>query len=126
MGAEDYVVKPFEPRELLSRIEVVLRRFSRSNQQLIYHDIEVNLTERMVRQGGEPVFLTPKEFDLLVLLIKHVDEALSREVILQQVWGYCFVGETRTVDMHIMQLRKKLDFQDRLKAVVKIGFRLDN
>jgi DNA-binding response OmpR family regulator len=80
----------------------------------------------MVRQAGEPIFLTPKEFDLLVLLIKHVDEALSREVILQQVWGYCFVGETRTVDMHIMQLRKKLDFQDRLKAVVKIGYRLDS
>jgi DNA-binding response OmpR family regulator len=87
MGAEDYVVKPFEPRELLARIEVVLRRFSRSNQQLNYHDIEVNLTERMVRQNGEPIFLTPKEFDLLVLLIKHVDEALSREVILQQVLG---------------------------------------
>ena len=105
LGAEDYIVKPFEALELLARIEVVLRRFHRNASVLKYGDIAVDLEKHTVQKGGSEVSLTPKEFDILVFFLQNKDVAISRERLLATVWGYEFQGETRTVDIHIQQLR---------------------
>jgi DNA-binding response OmpR family regulator len=125
-GAEDYIVKPFEILELLVRIEKVLERTGRLQQVLSVGELEINLLERAVRRGGAELVLKPLEFDLLVMLAKHKNIALSRERLLHGVWGVDFVGETRTVDVHIGQLRKKLGLSDQIKTVSKMGYRLED
>jgi DNA-binding response OmpR family regulator len=125
MGAEDYIVKPFEAMELLARIEVVLRRTQRSAPLLTYDDIVVDVDKHAVTMSGEDVTLTPKEFDLLTFFIQNVDIALTRERLLSAVWGYSFGGETRTVDTHVQQLRKKLGLHDRLATIPRLGYRLE-
>ncbi|MTI67971.1 MAG: response regulator transcription factor [Firmicutes bacterium] len=126
MGAEDYIVKPFEAMELLARVEVVLRRYGKKNDILYFKELEINLKERVVRKNGNIVDLTLKEFELLNLLIKNKGIALSREKILEKVWGYNYLGETRTVDMHIQKLRKKLSLEDNIKTIFKVGYRLED
>ncbi|GIO40994.1 response regulator transcription factor [Paenibacillus apis] len=126
LGAEDYIVKPFEALELLARIETVLRRFGREETVITLRDLQVLLDKREVRVQGNPVELTMKEFDLLVVLLKNKNIALSREQLLDKVWGIDFYGETRTVDMHIKALRKKLGLHDRIITVYKIGYRLED
>ncbi len=125
LGAEDYIVKPFEALELLARIEVVLRRFNKLSGVLTCGRLRADTDKHEVTVDGNPVSLTPKEFDMLVFLMQHVDVAVTREQLLHHVWGYSFVGETRTVDMHIRQLRKKLNLSDALVTIPKLGYRLE-
>ncbi|NIK71874.1 MULTISPECIES: response regulator transcription factor [unclassified Paenibacillus] len=125
MGADDYIVKPFEAMELLARIEAVLRRFGRKNDSLNVGGLEIHLEERMVKKEGVLVELTMKEYELLLLLINNRNKALSREKILELVWDYEYSGETRTVDIHIQKIRKKLGWEERIKTVYKFGYRLE-
>jgi len=126
MGAEDYIVKPFEAVELLARIEVVLRRTLQADTTFTYQDIIVEVEKHEVTLKGKTVVLTPKEFDLLVFFIKNIDIALTRERLLSAVWGYSFIGETRTVDTHVQQIRKKLDLYDSLLTIPRLGYRLES
>ncbi|MCM3629178.1 response regulator transcription factor [Paenibacillus glycanilyticus] len=125
LGADDYMVKPFDGIELLARIETVLRRYGKDESEISIDDVRVFPDKRLTTLKGEPVELTPKEFDLLVVLIVNKNIALSREQFLDKVWGIDYYGDTRTVDVHIKSLRKKLRLQDRIKTIFKIGYRLE-
>ena len=125
-GAEDYIVKPFETVELLARIEIVLRRYSKVSAHLTFKDFSINEDNRTVMKGSTPIELTLKEFELFVLLIKNKNMALSREYLLETIWGYDYMGETRTIDTHIQRLRKKLNLNDGIQTVYKIGYRLED
>ena len=124
-GAEDYIVKPFEAGGLLARIEVVLRRAGKSGMRLQYGDIRVDIERHTVTKNGEPVVLTPKEFDVLVFFMRNVDVAITREQLLSNVWEYNYTGESRTVDIHVQQVRRKLGLQGRLITIPKLGYRLE-
>ena len=127
LGAEDYIVKPFEAMELLARIEVVLRRFHTDESSILqYDEIQVDIQRHTVTKDGEEVTLTPKQFDVLVFLMKHVDLAVSRDQLLSAVWGHEFEGESRTVDIHVQQVRKKMGLQGRLVTISKLGYRLES
>ena len=125
-GADDYIVKPFEVLELLVRIEKVLERAGKLRQVLEVGPLTINLLERSVRQNGEEIPLKPMEFDLLVMLAKNKNIALSRERLLHGVWGVDYQGETRTVDVHIAQIRKKLGLNEQIKTISKLGYRLED
>lgn len=124
-GAEDYVVKPFEAVELLARIEVVLRRAGKGETHLSYGDVRIDIDRHTVEKAGAPVLLTPKEFDVLVFFMQHLDVAVTRDQLLSNVWGYEFAGESRTVDIHVQQVRRKLGLQGQLITIPKLGYRLE-
>ncbi|ACD51256.1 response regulator transcription factor [Clostridium botulinum] len=124
-GAEDYIVKPFETVELLARIEIVLRRYSKNSNCIEFENLKIYEEERLIKRDDETIDLTLKEFELMVLLVKNKNMALSREYLLEKIWGYEYMGETRTIDNHIQKLRKKLDIADNIKTVYKIGYRLE-
>ena len=124
-GAEDYMVKPFEVLELLVRIEKVLERTGRGREIIQTHDVTIHLKEHSVTKKGELISLKPMEYELLVMLATNKNVALSREELLARIWGTDFAGETRTVDVHIAQLRKKLDFHQVIRTVSKTGYRLE-
>ena len=126
MGAEDYIVKPFEAMELLARIEVVLRRFKKDADILYYRNVVVDVDKHTVTQNGISIDLTPKEFDVLVFFLRNQNLAISRDRLLASVWGYEFEGESRTVDIHIQQIRKKLNLKQYLVTIPKLGYRLDS
>lgn len=126
LGAEDYIVKPFEAMELLARIEVILRRVKKTESIFNYGSISVNVEEHTCKCGEEEVYLTPKEFEVLVFFLQHKDVAVSRDRLLAAVWGFEYEGESRTIDIHIQQLRKKLNLKDRLVTIPKLGYRLES
>ena len=125
-GAEDYLPKPFALSELLARVETVLRRCGKGEQLLrLEPDIEIDPAARIVRKGGQTVALTAKEFDLLVLFVQNKNVALCRDRIFERVWNEEYLGDSRTVDLHVQRMRKKLGLEDRLTAVYKVGYRLE-
>lgn len=125
-GAEDYIVKPFDMLELMVRMEKVLERSQKLSNVIKVLDLEINFLEHTVRKNGEEISLKPMEFELLCVLAKNKNIAISREDLLRMVWGLDYVGETRTVDVHIGQLRKKLSLNDNIKTISKMGYRLED
>ena len=122
-GAEDYLVKPFEMPELLARISNILKRYDREDTLLIVNDIELDTSKRSVMKESQLILMTPLEFDLLLILMRHKNIALSRDRLLSEVWGILYEGESRTVDVHISQLRKKTELS--IVSIPKIGYRLE-
>ena len=125
LGADDYIVKPFEAVELLARVEAVLRRIKPSERVITVDSTIIYLDQRTVTVEDTPAELTNREFELLEVLINNRNLALSREKLLDLAWGYDYFGDTRTVDVHITKLRKKLNFENRIKTVYKLGYRLE-
>ena len=124
-GADDYMVKPFEIVELLARVNIVLRRYNKMEQQLTFKDIAIDTKNQNVSKAGKHIELTPKEFELLELLMRNKNITLFREKIYEEIWGSEYSVESRTLDLHIQRLRKKLDIGDSLKTVFKAGYRLE-
>ena len=124
MGAEDYIVKPFDIGELTARVETVLRRFDKTETDIRIGDIHIDTRSHIVTKGKKTVELTPKEYEMLLLLWQNRGVALYRETIYERVWEEPFLGDTRTVDLHIQRLRKKLDLGGKIQSVYKVGYRL--
>lgn len=125
-GAEDYIVKPFEIVELLARINIVLRRFNKTDTILTYKDIKIDTENRVVTKADEEIKLTPKEFELLVLFVRNINITLFKDKIFETIWETEWQPESRTVDLHVQRLRKKLDLKDDLKTAYSTGYRLSN
>lgn len=122
-GAEDYITKPFEVLELLARVENVLRRFQKMEQTMDILDLHIDIASRNVYKNGELLKLTYKEFDLLLLFVRNPNVALYREVIYEHVWESSYMGDSRTVDLHVQRLRKKAGLEKNIEAVYKVGYR---
>ena len=125
VGAEDYIVKPFSVLELLARVDVVLRRYHKTDVTLRVGGVEIDTLAMTVTVNGAPVSLTRKEYDLLLLFARNPGVALYRETIYERVWNEEFPYGSKTVDLHIQRLRRKVGWEDKLQAVNKVGYRLD-
>ena len=124
-GAEDYIVKPFEIVTLLVRIERVLARTGRLNQVYRFRDLTLDAENRTLTYAGEPIDLPPLEFDVLAVLMKNKNRTVSRERILNEIWGEDYFGDIRTVDVRVANLRKKLGLGDEIRTISKTGYRLE-
>ncbi|MCI8527960.1 MAG: response regulator transcription factor [Lachnospiraceae bacterium] len=124
-GADDYLAKPFQVGELLARVEAILRRMGTGAKLLEVGDVSIDAESRQVTRAGSPVTLTAKEFDLLVELVQNKNIALYRQQLYEKVWQEPFLGETRTLDSHIQRLRRKLGWEERIKTIFRIGYRLE-
>ena len=125
LGADDYIVKPFEVAELLARVQAVLRRTHRAEKEYTIGNLTIRWDAHEVFQNGERVELTPQEFALLHILIENRNVCLSRQKLLSEAWGTDFLGESRTVDVHIQKLRRKLQLEDHIKTIYKNGYRFE-
>lgn len=125
-GADDYLVKPFEIIELVARVESVLRRAGKTEEHYVIDDVEIDVRSMVVTKAGRPVTLTKKEYELLLLFVRNRNVALFRETIYERVWESEYLGDSRTVDLHVQRLRRKLGWQDKLTAVYKVGYRLED
>ena len=125
LGAEDYIVKPFDVMELQARVEVVLRRYKKTEEVLHVQDIEVDTRSMQVTKAGVEISLTRKEYELLLLFIRNPNTALYRETIYERVWGGELEYGSKTVDLHVQRLRKKLGLGGELQAVNKVGYRFE-
>ncbi len=125
LGADDYLVKPFDVVELMARVEAVLRRYNKADRVLRAGDVEVDVEARKVTKAGRPVVLTNKEFGLLVLFMQNRNIALFRERLYETVWKGEYFGDSRTLDLHVQRLRRKLGWEQSLVAGYKVGYRLE-
>ncbi len=133
LGADDYIVKPFDSKELLARVKAVLRRFDKkedNNQsnQIVVPNMTINPSTYVVTYHGTALELPPKEFELLNFLAQHPNQVFTREQLLDKIWGYEFIGDTRTVDVHVKRLREKMPYEDvwSLKTVWGVGYKFEN
>lgn len=125
MGAEDYIVKPFDVLELLARVDGVLRRHGKLQTCIQIGDLAINTVSMQVRQNGEEIPLTRKEYDLLLLFARNKEVVLSKMTIYDRVWGGEYPDNTRTVELHVQRLKKKVGWEDKIKSVYGMGYRLE-
>lgn len=125
MGAEDYIVKPFEIVELLARVEVVLRRYGKLDSLIEFDDLMIDTDSMRVSRNGNYIELTNKEYSLLLLFVQNTNLVLYREVIYERIWGGDYPSGSRTIDLHIQRLRKKVGWEDKLVSIRGIGYRLE-
>lgn len=133
LGADDYIVKPFDSKELLARVKAVLRRFDNKDdniqsKQIVVPNMTINPSTYIVTYHGTQLELPPKEFELLNFLAQHPNQVFTREQLLDKIWGYEFIGDTRTVDVHVKRLREKMPYEDvwSLKTVWGVGYKFEN
>lgn len=124
-GAEDYIIKPFQMMTLLVRMEKVLQRTGRLNQVYRYRDLTLDAVNRTLERNGQRMELPPLEFDVLRILMKNKNCTVSRDQLLNEIWGQDYFGDIRTVDVRVANLRRKLGFTDEIRTISKVGYRLE-